>query len=252
MRIRPAIIIAGLALGPLLLLIACNDGQDTTHASSGESSSSGPGTTSTTATTATTSDTSSDGATDTPTTTGGASSSSGEGIVARRVFITAATFHGDLRTQGAGSDGVDGADRLCASAAAAASLGGTWLAWVSSAEVDALTRLPDDARWTLIDESIEVFPSRGMIQFGPQHAIDLADTGVVVLAGETVWTNTDSFGKNSTAGQNDACDDWSGQTGLAAVGVLFDADIGGPGLSWTDTQQPQACGGAHHLYCFEV
>jgi hypothetical protein len=249
MRVRFAFTAAGRALGALIFL-ACN-GPSTTTSSSGESSSVGtstadPGTDATTATSS---------GTDTPTTglttTGDASSTTGGVTVAKRVFITAATFHGDLKTQGAGSDGVDGADRLCASAAAAAGLGGTWVAWVSSSEVDALTRLADDGRWNLLDGNTEVFASRGTIQFGPQHAIDLADTGVTLLAGETVWTNTDSFGKNSTDGQNDACDDWSAQTGLAAVGVLFDADFGGPGLSWTDTKQPLACGGEHHLYCFE-
>ena len=182
--------------------------------------------------------------------TGGSSTTGGE-LVARRVFITAASFHGDLKSQGAGSDGVDGADRLCAAAATAAGLDGTWVAWVSASTVDALSRLGADGRWSLLDGTTEVFPSRGEIQFGPLHAIDTTETGAVLPAGETVWTNTDSFGKNSTAGQNNACDDWSGQTGLAAVGVLFDPEAGGPGLSWTDTKQPQACGGEHHLYCFE-
>lgn len=183
-------------------------------------------------------------------TTGGSSTTGGE-LVARRVFITAAAFHGDLKSQGAGSDGVDGADRLCANAAASAGLDGTWVAWISSADVDALTRLAEDGRWVLLDGSTEVFASRGTIQFGPLHAIDLAESGVTLPAGELVWTNTDSLGRNSTAGQNNACDDWSAQTGLAAVGVLFDPDFGGPGLSWTDTKQPRGCGSEYHLYCFE-
>ena len=251
MSIRHASTAAGLALGASLCL-ACN-GPGTTSSSSGDSSSSS-GSTATDATTETTAEASSVGTTITPTTsttTGDASSTTGGMTVTRRVFITAATFHGDLKTQGAGSDGVDGADRLCANAAASAGLDGTWVAWVSSADVDALTRLAEDGRWVLLDGSTEVFASRGTIQFGPLHAIDLAESGVTLPAGELVWTNTDSLGRNSTAGQNNACDDWSAQTGLAAVGVLFDPDFGGPGLSWTDTKQPRGCGSEYHLYCFE-
>ncbi len=234
---------------------ACNGSGST---SSEDSSSGGPGgTTGVVPTTGVT-----EAATTAEPTSAGSSTSSGSATsepatttggmaVTLRVFITAATFHGDLEAQGAGSDGVDGADRLCAAAAAAAGLGGSWVAWVSSSSVDALSRLAEDGRWVLLDGTTEVFPSRGAIQFGPEHAIDVAETGATLPAGETIWTNTDSFGKNSTDGQNDACDDWSGQTGLAAVGVLFDPDFGGAGLSWTDTKQPQACGGVHHLYCFE-
>ncbi len=176
--------------------------------------------------------------------------------MALRSFVTAGTFHGDLEQQGGGSDGSDGADRLCASAANAASLGGNWIAWVSTSSVDALARLRNGARWTLIDGVTEVFPSKAAIQLGPRQAIDVTEAGDSLLssgaAPERVWTNTDRFGRNSTQGQNDACNDWSDQAGIAAVGVLFDPALGaGLGLSWTDTRQPQGCGAEYHLYCFE-
>lgn len=176
--------------------------------------------------------------------------------MALRSFVTAGTFHGDLEQQGGGSDGSDGADRLCASAANAASLGGNWIAWVSTSSVDALARLRSGARWTLIDGVTEVFPSRAAIQLGPRHAIDVTEAGDSLLpsgaAPVRIWTNTDRLGRNSTEGQNDACNDWSDQAGIAAVGVLFDPALGaGLGLSWTDTRQPQGCGGEYHLYCFE-
>ena len=236
-------------LAIFVALGACN-GSGTT--SSEDSSSGGPGgTTGVVATSGVTEAATTAEPTSSGSSTDGSSSTTGGMVVTRRVFITAATFHGDLKTQGAGSEVVDGADRLCAAAAAGAGLDGSWVAWVSASSVDALSRLADDGRWVLLDGTTEVFPSRGAIQFGPEHAIDMAETGATLPAGETIWTNSDSFGKNSTDGQNDACGDWSGQTGLAAVGVLFDPDFGGAGLSWTDTKQPQACGGVHHLYCFE-
>jgi len=177
--------------------------------------------------------------------------------LSKRVFVTSAAYHGDLRSQGSGADGLDGADRLCTESAAAAGLGGTWLAWVSTAEVDALSRLPLGVRWTLIDGSTEVFPSRGAISMGPLHAIDTDEQGAIVAASgaapATVWTNTDRFGRNSVEGQNNACDDWTGQTGVATVGAVVDPALAAAlGLSWTDTRQPRACGSEYRLYCFEM
>lgn len=210
--------------------------------------------TSTGAMTTATADSTSTGASTTPTTTEDASTSGGP-VAARRVFVTAASFHGDLKQQGAGADGLDGADRLCASAAASASLGGTWVAWVSTSSVDAISRLASDGRWTLLDGVTEVFAARSQIQFGPKHAIDRTESGDLLLpSGDelpVVWTNTDALGKYADDGENNACDDWSAQTGVAAVGLIFDPALGGPGLSWTDTKQPRGCGGAYHLYCFE-
>ncbi|MBK8262717.1 MAG: hypothetical protein IPK80_15455 [Nannocystis sp.] len=196
------------------------------------------------------------------TTTAGESESTSEStttggvLVDKRVFITSARLRGDLKTEGGGVDGQDGADRLCGAAAAAASLGGDWVAWVSTSTSDAITRLPSDARWTLIDGATQVFQDRLAISSGPAHAIDMTEAGVSLLPSADlirVWTNTTAVGRNSTDGQNDACGDWTDQTGLAAVGVLFDPSLGGgPGLHWTDTKQPAPCGEQLHLYCFEI
>lgn len=254
-RSRPPVSVV-LALGGLL--VGCPASENGT-ASAG--SSSGASTTDTTgAATATT-----DGATSVaPTSTGdvsGNGSSSGGGssegttgspLVDRRVFVTSVAYHGDLKTLGGAGSGIEGADSLCNSLAQAAGLGGTWVAWVSTSTVDAISRLAADGRWTLIDGATEVFPSRGDVQFGPLHAIDTAEDGEVVsdLGDVVVWTNTDRFGKNVTAGQANACDDWSGQVGTADVGVVVDPQAA-MGLSWTDTGQPRACGSEFRLYCFE-
>jgi hypothetical protein len=177
-------------------------------------------------------------------------------LATKRIFITAASFHGDLRGQGGGLDGLDGADRICAAAANAAALDGAWLGWVSTSNVDALSRLRTDARWTLLDGVTEVFPSTDAIQLGPRHAIDVSETGVTLNAASgaslDVWTNTDRLGRNSSTGESDACADWTSQAGVAAVGVVFNPALPArAGLSWTDTGLPQGCGASHHLYCFE-
>lgn len=238
------------------LLVGCPDSE---HGTASAGSSSGASATDTSGSPTSTTDGATSAA---PTSTGdvGGSSSGGgssEGttgspLVDRRVFVSSVAYHGDLMTLGGAGSGIEGADGLCASLAQAAGLGGAWVAWVSTSSVDAISRLAADGRWTLIDGATEVFPSRGDVQFGPLHAIDTAENGEVVsdLGDVFVWTNTDRFGKNVTAGQANACDDWSGQTGTADVGVVVDPQAA-MGLSWTDTGQPRACGSEFRLYCFE-
>jgi hypothetical protein len=243
-----ALFFASVVFAQTIALTAC----------SGQGGDTGGDTDSTTVDATTTSTT---GATTDATTTAGESESTSEStttggmLVDKRVFVTAERFRGDLKAAGGGGDGQDGADRLCRAAAAAASLGGDWVAWVSTATSDAITRLPSGARWTLIDGATEVFKDKLAITSGPLHAIDMTEAGAALLPSADllrVWTNTTAVGRNSTDGQNDACGDWSDQTGLAAVGVLFDPSLGGgPGLHWTDTKQPTPCGEQLHLYCFE-
>src|SRR5947207_2454473 len=52
-------------------------------------------------------------------------------VAKKRVFVTSGTWTGDLKTHGGGTDGLDGANKLCQGAATAAALGGTWVAWLS-------------------------------------------------------------------------------------------------------------------------
>lgn len=245
-------------------LVGCtdNEGPTTTDSSTGTA---GPTTGTGTTTDGTTTDEPTAGpTTDGPTTAGpttgttvedGTSTTSGEPKIDKRVFVTSEIFHGNLKSQGAGTDGIAGADLLCQGAADQAGLGGMWVAWVSSSSVDAISRLATDGRWTLLDGTTEVFAAYTEIQFGPAHAIDMTEAGASLLPSQepvVVWTNTDSLGRNADDGLLDACDDWTGQTGTAAVGVLFDPDGGGGmGLSWTDTKQPRGCGDEVHLYCFE-
>src|SRR5690606_40551827 len=56
------------------------------------------------------------------------------------VFITSNFYDGDLKTAGAGTTGLDGADKLCQLHADAASLAGTYRAWLSASTVDAIDR----------------------------------------------------------------------------------------------------------------
>ncbi len=236
----------------LTLLLGCNEPDTSTSDSNGDST----GTASTTSAPVTTgadTSTTDEPTTDEPTT---APPTTGEQLVTKRVFITSASFNGDLATQGAGADGLTGADNLCRTAATTAGVAGEWLAWVSTKDVNAGSRLAADGRWVLLDGTTEVFPSKFDLQLGPKHAIDMTEAGDTLDGGGGasifVWTNTDRFGANSTDGINDACGDWTNQSGISAVGTVFDPNVGGQGLSWTDNKLPRPCGEVSHLYCFEV
>src|SRR5437870_4261918 len=54
-----------------------------------------------------------------------------DGGLLMRAFVTKASFTGDLKAQGAGASGLEGGDKLCQTAASAASLPGTFKAWLS-------------------------------------------------------------------------------------------------------------------------
>src|SRR5262245_51629174 len=67
--------------------------------------------------------------------------------VQKRVFVTAGSWNGNLKAAGAGSDGLDGANKLCQGAATTAGLGGTWVAWLSDSTHDAKDRIADVGPW---------------------------------------------------------------------------------------------------------
>jgi hypothetical protein len=163
----------------------------------------------------------------------------------KRVFATSTTYNGDLKTAGGGADGLDGGDKLCQTRADAASLGGSWKAWLSSTTVDAIDRLPDVGPWYLIDRCTMVFQSKTAItQSDPMVAIHRNELGVTA-ATPGFWTGTDSDGTRDS----DRCLDWT------SAASTEDGAVGGgaasflPGL-WSSFL-PSSCDMAMRLICFE-
>ncbi len=72
-----------------------------------------------------------------------------------RVFVTATTYA--PQSLGGGATGFAGADGFGANAAAAASLGGKWVAWLSTSSTDAIDRVTGDGPWYLVDRKTLVF-----------------------------------------------------------------------------------------------
>lgn len=73
----------------------------------------------------------------------------------KRIFATAATYSGNLRAAGGEADALASADKLCNQAAEAAELGGTWRAWLSTSEVDAIDRIEDVGPWYTVGSDSE-------------------------------------------------------------------------------------------------
>ena len=234
----------------LLGFSACGSSEDTSSASSssgvgGEASSTtsgnggsgGVGTSgsSTTASSTTASSTASSSS-------ASSSASGGPPVGAKRVFVTSATYTGNLKVQGGGADGLEGGDKLCQLAASAATLGGTWRAWLSSSTINAIDRIADVGPWYRLDGA-KVFNNKAsIVTAGPLVAIDVNEVGGTPKA--NTWTGT----KKSGVFDSFSCHDWTdeapvnGYEGIVGitVGVTF----------WTESSS-NPCHLENTLYCFE-
>ncbi|WP_394843271.1 hypothetical protein LZC95_40255 [Pendulispora brunnea] len=194
---------------------------------------------------------------------------------AKRMFVTGAAYTADLATQGRGESippendpGADGADKLCASAAAAANLGGTWRAWISShtpadkPDKDAgfiahhaIDRIADvPGGWYNVRRTARLFANKSNLMTAPDarewHAgaggpSFLRDEyGNRIADGIFAWTGTDSGGQLDR--NSGTCRAWtSANNSSAQVG----APTGEPN-EWTDWST-NPCERQGHLYCFE-
>lgn len=158
------------------------------------------------------------------------------------MFVTSATYTGNLKAAGSGADGLDGGDKLCQLAADAATLGGTWKAWLSSSTVNAIDRIADVGPWYRLDGA-KVFNNKAsIVTSGPLVAIDRNEQGGMPMV--DTWTGT----QNSGIASGFTCNNWTdeapvnGYEGLVGitVGVQF----------WTDGPS-DPCHLKNTLYCFE-
>ena len=159
---------------------------------------------------------------------------------ANRVFVTSTTYTGAMGD-------VPGGDSLCQTRANAASLGGSWRAWLSSSNYgNAANRIVDRAYY-LVDRLTKVCNSKA----------DLLDGSILVpinktesggsAGGSYVWTGTNSDGSYST---NNACQTVWSTTSTSYYGYC--GNHGSTNSSWTywTTLRCDDAGNGH-LYCFE-
>ncbi|MEM6988840.1 MAG: hypothetical protein AAF721_00035 [Myxococcota bacterium] len=164
-----------------------------------------------------------------------ATSTTGSPEVGYRVFVTSTAFQGDE---------VANADAHCQDAADDAGLTGEWVAWVSTADLDAIDALtPGAGPYIRADQAIIAVDNDDLVDGGIDVPIDLDEYGDPVDPSQPVWTGTDADGMLHAHN----CINWV--TGNATeYGRLGYTSV--DSALWTSTYQDQ-CDTFARLYCFE-
>ena len=161
-----------------------------------------------------------------------------------RVFVTSTLQNGSL-------GGLAGADFICAVRASAASLPGTYVAWLSSASVTAASRLGSAQGFVRIDGKPFANTVSDIVANRIFNPLRISETNADVSSGVvasssalTVWTGTNKDGTSGTA----TCVDWA--SAAAADSGLSGRLTAGP-ASWT-ARSNAGCDTARRLYCFQI
>lgn len=161
-----------------------------------------------------------------------------------RVFVTKATFSGDL-------DGTSGADTKCKAAAETANIKpkGKWVAWLSLPGGQTVKEHVTDPAGTLpyqLLDGTSIAKKAGDLLTDPGtplHAIDQSEAKETVTG--HAWTATKNLGEaapNGCLAWTNAGADHKGNTG----------DVAAKDATWTQIDTAETCDTMNHLYCFEV
>lgn len=163
---------------------------------------------------------------------------------ANRVFITSATYDGNL-------GGLQGADQKCKDTAVAAGLGGNWKAWLSDSNISVASRFNKSTNPYKLLNGTTIANSWNDLTDGTLSApITLMENGGTVPANTRVYTNTLANGNINSANSASNCYNWTSTPGwptLANVGIAQYATDG----YWTLGFSYYCDFPAAKLYCFE-
>ena len=149
------------------------------------------------------------------------------------VFVTNDEFDGNL-------GGLAGADAICQAAADEAELGGTWTAWLSDSNTNAIDRIPD-GQYQLVDGTQVADDKADLTDGSLRDAINLTENGGP--RGSSVWTGTDANGN----GTFNNCNNWTVNSSESVGDRGFNANTS---EFWTLNPPPLQCGDPNPLYCF--
>ncbi len=159
---------------------------------------------------------------------------------AKKVFVTRALFTGKL-------GGLAGADAKCATAAAAAGLPGTFLAYLSTDTVAAATRVTGAGPWSNAKGKL-IFDGGASRWAGfPKAGLEIDETGGQVYGYEdggsgTYWTGSDAQGVSGP----DHCKAWTEeQNSYGVVGTKSTT-----GAAWVNSGRID-CSRKQSLICFQ-
>ncbi|MDB4954192.1 MAG: Flagellar hook-length control protein FliK [Myxococcales bacterium] len=153
------------------------------------------------------------------------------------VFVTSTTHAGDL-------GGLAGADAICQGLAAAAGLGGTYVAWLSTSTVSANSRLGSARGWTrpdgrpVFDQQQDI--AQGHLLYPPR----LDETGADV--GQQTITTATRNGLLSATGTT--CGDWT----LADMQFVDVGDSSAATQAFAFTGNVARCATLRRFYCFGI
>jgi len=160
-------------------------------------------------------------------------------LATKRLFVTSLTYAPNF-------GGLVGGDSICAARAAAATLGGKWVAFLSTSTVNAISRIPN-ARWVRLDGAT-VFNSTSDIAgvFAPLTTLNLNEFGQVQDY-LSVWTGSAPGGVISTSGYT--CQDWT-SVNPNYLGIMGQ-DNSSNNQYWLNASNNNCSVYTHCLYCFE-
>jgi hypothetical protein len=173
----------------------------------------------------------------------------------RVVFATSETFNGDLKTAGRGSNGLNGADRLCQEAAGSSGSivpSGEYVAWLSTSTRNAKDRLAlliDDG-YVLPDRMTIVAANKSDLLGGRMLNPIKQDEKGAALSSNNAWTGThfdgSSFTNVSTA---ETCNDWTTRSEInGGRGIYGDTRL--KEMRWNE-EGTLPCSDKAHIYCIQ-
>ncbi len=156
----------------------------------------------------------------------------------RLVFISSRKTKGDLT-------GPQGADAICNEVASSAGVPGKFVAWISSKDSNAASRLTSDGPWELSNGTRVADRKSELLSGFLQSPINFFEDGQPLSGTQQVWTGTRPGGTAATA----TCGKWT-STDSSLHGVVGEANSSKK--PWTETSTPQDCDGERRLYCFQL
>lgn len=157
------------------------------------------------------------------------------------IFITSTTTSAVM-------GGYAGADSLCAAAATAASLPGTFLAWISDGSTTPASRFTQSTvPYALVDGTIVADNWSGLVSGNLRHAISLTESGgsppPPTLGGVcNAWTGTSPAG----TAQDGSCTSWSATSDNSCAGNSSLSNG-----AWSCQCSGAICGGTAALFCVQ-
>lgn len=175
----------------------------------------------------------------------------------KRVFVSSLRYSANLRAEGGEATGRASADAICQTLADAASLGGTFRAWLSTSDLDAIDHIAGSGPWYRMDGAV-AFPNRASLGTTPQVPISIDEKLGHPDPYFESWTGTGVGGHLAATDLASAtCYDWSSTVDSESVkgvlGVFGDAggELDGTGPLWTNYGAGYCSPFKRHLYCFE-